>query len=102
MLKYFPIYTKLQTVQAAPYNTRSAQVPLPDARNHPIPGVRDLSLTDRFARVKRKFATKDKTFRLDAALKDETKFFETRVNHLEIFLKANTRECLNGGWIYYH
>ena len=91
MLKYFPIYTKLQTVQAAPYNTRSAQVPLPDARNHPIPGVRDLSLTDRFARVKRKFATKD-----------ETKFFETRVNYLETFLKANTRKCLNGGWIYYH
>lgn len=76
-----------------PYNTRSNQAPQPSKNDALIPPVRG-KLTDRFARVRRKFEGKRKTFELSRALKQETDFYETRARHLKVFMQSNTKTCL--------
>jgi hypothetical protein len=73
---------------ARPYNTRSQQQPLPPRKDASIP-ITQGTLTDRFARARRKAVQQGKIFSLDWGVKDEDKFFEARLRHMEIHVKKN-------------
>lgn len=64
-------------------------MPLPSMANTAVPPVRG-QRTGRFARQARKFGQKKKNMTLEAALRDETKFYSSRLKHLVQFTNDHT------------